>query len=174
MNLFIRFAWLWLCLVVMKKPFSNMNGAIQQSYRILPHDMGWRLHLPNFRFFSFMELGRFEFWYVSHKFHEMSPGSRLIAAQELVYIRPVSHFALLHSDTVLLFWDDKYVYFQHNFYVKGTLVATGLVKEACLRYGRVQSPVSIFGECRGSDMAVTTVEHWQALQQSLRQLSQPN
>jgi hypothetical protein len=75
---------------------------------------------------------------------------------------------------VLLFWDDKYVYFQHNFYVKGTLVATGLVKEACLRYGRVQSPVSIFGECRGSDMAVTTVEHWQALQQSLRQLSQPN
>lgn len=166
MNLFIRFFWRWLRILSVRQPLS---AVVTQSYRIWPHDMGWRTHLPNFRFLSFMELGRFQFWYgVRHELRAPA-GARLIAAQDMVYIRPVSFLARLEMTTELLSWDSKYVYFRHGFYVGKTLVATGLVKEACVVKGSVISPVNVFSGEPPQD-AASVVDNWQQLHTALRSL----
>ena len=92
MNLLIRFFLLW---ITSRGVRHQGDEVVRQSYRIQPHDMGWRNHLPNFRFLSFMELGRFEFWRGIRGDLKSSTGMRLIAAQDVVYIRPVGFLAKL-------------------------------------------------------------------------------
>ncbi len=167
MNLLIRFFLLWL---FGGQKYHSQSANIRQSYRIQPHDMGWRNHLPNFRFLSFMELGRFQFWRgIKHELKRPA-GMRLIAAQDMVYIRPVGFLARL--DTTLLGWDKKYVYFRHDFYVGKKLVATGIVKEACVAKGSVLSPDDIFSG-NSPQSAACIVESWQQLQAEVRSASGP-
>ena len=42
---------------------GELFQPIQQGYRVWLHDLGWRDHLPNYRVFSFMELGRAKLWH---------------------------------------------------------------------------------------------------------------
>ena len=167
MNLLIRFFVRWLLTFGVS---HKTDDIVSQTYRVLPHDMGWRNHLPNFRFLSFMELGRFHFWRGVRSDLEQSSGMRLIAAQDMIYIRPVSFLARLDMDTALIGWDQKYVYFRHDFYVGKKLVATGLVKEACVAKGSVVSPDDIF---RGKSPrgAAGIIESWQQFQAEVRSAS---
>lgn len=80
------------------------------SFRVWPHDLGWRDHLPNYRFLSFLELGRFELWHASRLPFSGRYHTRMIAAQELVYLRPIRPFSTFECDTRLLGWDHKYCY----------------------------------------------------------------
>lgn len=167
MNLFIRFFWRW---IQIQNKKHSVNALIQQTYTIWPHDMGWRLHLPNFRFLSFMELGRFQYWYGVRSELKRTTGNRLISAQDMIYIRPVSVLAKLNMSTYLLGWDDKYVYFKHDFFVGKSLVATGLVKEACVAKGAVIPPNDIFcGE--PPQNAVDLLKSWRVMQAEIRTLS---
>ena len=167
MNLLIRFFLLW---ITSRGVRHQRDEVVRQSFRIQPHDMGWRNHLPNFRFLSFMELGRFEFWRGIRGDLKSSTGMRLIAAQDVVYIRPVGFLAKLTMDTTLVGWDNKYVYFRHDFYVRSKLVATGVVKEACVVKGSVVAPNDIFsGESPQS--AAGIVESWQRFQAEVRSAS---
>jgi acyl-CoA thioesterase FadM len=169
MNLFVRFFWCW---VQIKNKKHAVDVLIKQHFRIWPHDMGWRLHLPNFRFLSFMELGRFHYWYGVKSELKRASGSRLIAAQDMVYIRPVSFLAKLDMATYALGWDEKYVYFKHDFYVGKSLVATGLVKEACVANGAVISPNDIFcGETPQETGSL--LESWRVMQAEVKALSDP-
>ncbi|TNC91554.1 MAG: hypothetical protein CSH36_09075 [Thalassolituus sp.] len=167
MNLFIRFFWCWLSGLGLR---HDDAAAPELSFRIWPHDMGWRLHLPNFRFLSYMELGRFRYWYgVKHRL-QTSPGTRLIAAQDMVYIRPVAFLAKLDMTTRMVARDRKYVYFQHDFFVGKTLVATGMVKEACVVQGSVISPDEVFCGEAPQD-AAQVVEAWAQMHTALRGIS---
>ena len=169
MNLLIRFFLLWL---FSGQTQHSQSDTVRQSYRIQPHDMGWRNHLPNFRFLSFMELGRFQFWRGLKSELKRPAGMRLIAAQDMVYIRPVGFLARLDMETTLLGWDKKYVYFRHDFYVGKKLVAIGIVKEACVAKGSVLSPDDIFsGE--SPQTAAGIVESWQQFQAEVRSASGP-
>lgn len=89
----------------------------------------------------------------------------MIAAQDFIYLRPLSPFSRFRCDTQLLGWDDKYLYFRHNFYCRNTLVGIGLVKEACLIKGQVVKPKYILGQDPQGD---TVIDAWQALQQQIK------
>lgn len=145
-----------------KKPFQHV---FSQHFRVWLHDLGWRDHLPNYRFYSFMELGRYGFWHGTRLAQSGSYNVRMIAAQDFTYLRPVSPLAKFRCDTQLIGWDHKYFYFRHNFYVKDKLVGIGLVKEACLSKGKVVNPKFIVGS-EGENHQV--IEAWQTLQQRLK------
>ena len=164
MNLLLRFLFLWLTSYGVR---YQLNTVVRQYYRVQPHDMGWRDHLPNFRFLSFMELGRFEFWRGVRGDLKSTIGTRLIAAQDMVYIRPVGFLARLAMDTTLAGWDQKYVYFRHDFYVRGKLVAIGMVKEACVIRGSVVNPCDILG-AESPQEANDLLLSWQHFQAEVR------
>ncbi|MEC8443665.1 MAG: acyl-CoA thioesterase [Pseudomonadota bacterium] len=167
MNLLFRFFWCWLSNISARQ---DMFDPGRQTYRVWLHDMGWRTHLPNFRFLSFMELGRFQHWRRIRHQLKRSPGIPLIAAQEMVYLRPVGLFSRLTLQTELLGWDHKYVVFRHDFYVGDTLVATGLVKEACVAKGKVIAPDDIF-QAESPEDTARLQACWQALHAEIRRHS---
>lgn len=160
MNLFGRLFYILFSAWFSQK--IERDALVQNHFRVWLHDLGWRDHLPNYRFFSFMELGRFSFWHGTRLATAGTYKTRMIAAQEFIYLRPIAPFTKFRCDTTLEGWDHKYFYFRHNFYVKDKLVAVGLVKEACLKNNKVVSPLEILGV---QEQSTEVIAAWQLLQQ---------
>lgn len=163
MNMLIRF---FLCWLRSKSLQHDMATTVSQSFRILPHDMSLRDHVPNFRYASFAELGRFQFWQGISADKKVGMFNAVVAAQHLVYIRPVRLFVELEMDTRVLSWDDKYFYFRHDFYVGNKLMATTLVKEALVFSGKLVKPEVFTGAAfiSNSPDAPEVADVWKTLQ----------
>ena len=138
MNLFFRM-W-WVIFQAKRAAAISFLNPVSLSFRVWLHDLGWRDHLPNYRVFSFMELGRFALYNGSRLTQLKDYGFRMIAAQDFIYLRPIGPFQKFEMTTELLSYDEKYFYFRHNFLVKGKLVGIGLVKEASVKKGKVVPP----------------------------------
>jgi len=117
--------------------------SFKTRFRVGLHDLGWRDHLPNYRYLSFMEIGSFVFFHGTRLASSGKFDSRLIAAQEIIYLRPVRPFQSVELNTQLIGWDQKYLFFQHEFTVNDKLVAVGLVKEICLKKGKQVTPLEL-------------------------------
>lgn len=107
---------------------SEIFEPFTRSHRILPHDMGFRDHLPNYRYLSFIELN------ITGWLTTLTHGTQfdklgwVIAMQEMVYLKEVKLWNKMTVSSKLEGWDSKYIYFQHHFYVKNSLMAIGLTK----------------------------------------------
>lgn len=165
MNLFMRL--LWVLLRAWAGPRVAIAAPGRLAFRVWPHDLGWRDHLPNYRYCSFLELGRAQLWHGSGLALSGRYRSRLIAAQQLVYLQPLAPFQRFEVGTQLLGWDDKYCYYLQRVVCGERLMAVALVKEVCRRGGRSLSPIELLGP---APAAATVLQRWQALQQSLREL----
>ncbi|SUD91369.1 hotdog family protein [Psychrobacter phenylpyruvicus] len=66
------------------RPFSK-------SYRVLPHDMGFRNHLPNYRYLSFIEINVTAWLYKILKQNGLGGLSMdwIISMQEMVYLKEI-------------------------------------------------------------------------------------
>ena len=160
----------FLCWLASKKISIRFLDTLTQSYRVLPHDMSLRDHLPNFRYASFSELGRFQFWQAVPTEKSVGMFNVLVAAQHIIYIRPVRLFSKLELDTRLVGWDKKYFYFRHDFYVKGQLVTTSLVKEAVVFSGKIVEPETITNTPAPESMQ-TMINAWKSLQTEVQNAS---
>lgn len=120
------------------KKFDLINSHIKQRHRVLPHDMGWRDHLPNYRYLSFIELNITK-WLVKTQYSQTNqhhnPNDEqhkqlrwIISMQEVIYLKKITLFNKFLLDTKLAGWDKKYVYFEHRFMIAGQLAATGMTK----------------------------------------------
>lgn len=163
MNLFIRcLRIILLARLGAKRPFSE---EFTSRFIVGLHDLGWRDHLPNYRFLSFMELGAFHFFHGARLALSGKYNSRMIAAQEVIYLQPIRPFQKVEMKTRLIGWDEKYLYFQHDFYVKGKLKAVGLVKEICMKAGKKVSPQELLGEL---EKKTPVIESWLKNHQQIR------
>lgn len=165
MNLFLRL--LWVLLKAWLGPRQAMSVSGRLGFRVWPHDLGWRDHLPNYRYCSFLELGRTQHWHASGLALSGRYRSRLIAAQQLVYLQPLAPFQRFDVETQLLGWDDKYCYYLQRVRRGERLMAVALVKEVCRRGARTVPPVELLGPAAEP---AAVLQRWQALQDSLREL----
>ncbi|SUD91366.1 hypothetical protein [Psychrobacter phenylpyruvicus] len=62
-------------------------------------------------------------------------------------------------------WDEKYVYFQHHFYVKDTLMAVGLTKFVLINKQGIQPPLSIGME---GESLTEVIETWNVNQIAIK------
>lgn len=176
MNLFFRM--LIIILSARKQDAVALVNKRSDRFRVWLHDLGWRDHLPNYRVFSFMELGRFGIWHSSRLALSGRYSLRMIAAQDFIYLKPVRPFQAFTMTTEILSWDDKYFYYQHQFFCGKKLVAIGLVKEIALKSGKAVTPISLLAadtELNGSvinsgdDKVINpVVENWLAMQQAIK------
>ncbi|CAM3632270.1 acyl-CoA thioesterase [Parendozoicomonas haliclonae] len=164
MNLVLRLALLLLkTYLTPAQPGMTLSTA---RFRAWPHDLRLRDHLPNQRFFNFMELGRFHLLHSRRLALKGLFTHRMIAAQDLVYIKPIGRLQSFKVTTEIAGWDSKYVYYAHKVFCKESLVANGLVKEALLKNGTLVSPINIFGN---PPALPETISRWQACHQALKQ-----
>ena len=134
-------------------------------YRVGLHDLGWRDHLPNYRYLSFMEIGSFSFFHGTRLATSGKFDTRLIAAQEVIYLRPVRLFQSVKLETRLIGWDQKYLFFQHEFSVNDKLAAVGLVKEICLKKGKQITPLELLEK---DEHLSPVIESWLANHDAIR------
>ena len=99
-----------------------------RHYRVLPHDLGFRDHLPNYRYLSFIELNVTQ-WLAKCCHHkDIKPLNWVIAMQEMIYLKPIKFLDKISLSSVVAGWDKKYVYFEHQFFVKNQLMGVGMTK----------------------------------------------
>lgn len=142
------------------RPFSK-------SYRVLPHDMGFRNHLPNYRYLSFIEINVTAWLYKILKQNGLGGLSMdwIISMQEMVYLKEIKFLSKMTVTSTLEGWDEKYVYFQHHFYVKDTLMAIGLTKFVLFNKKGKHLPASIGMQ---GEHLTEVIETWNANQQAIK------
>lgn len=147
---------------------ENEAPALQffsKSYRVLPHDMGFRNHLPNYRYLSFIELN-ITGWLtklIQHK--NLDKLQWIISMQEMVYLKEVKLWDKMTVSSTLEGWDEKYVYFQHHFYVKDNVMAIGLTKFVLMNDKGKQSPKLLGLQGQHLSEVITT---WNANQSAIK------
>lgn len=150
----------------------------KDNFRVWLHDLGWRDHLPNYRVFSFMELGRFGLWHQSRLALSGGYGLRMIAAQDFIYLKPILPLQSFSMTTEVLGWDEKYFYYLHKFYCADNLVGIGLVKEICLKSGKPVAPALLLKSDQQKNLTMVAdiapvqhhavVEKWLQTQQQIK------
>ncbi|MDN5733950.1 acyl-CoA thioesterase [Psychrobacter celer] len=101
---------------------------IVRQYRVLPHDMGFRDHLPNYRYLSFIELNITNWLMTCCHQKGIKNLGWIIAMQEMVYLKEIKFLNKMAVNSVLVGWDKKYVYFETRFFVKHQLMGIGMTK----------------------------------------------
>lgn len=127
MNLYLRFLYM-----LLKWPFIKKGQSLKwtQHFRVWLHDCDINFHLTNARYFSFADLAR------TYAIMRMGVLGKLVKrgwlpvvnAEEITFIKPIAPFALFRLETELLYWDEKYFYIQHHYWVKDKLCAKALIR----------------------------------------------
>ena len=136
MNMLIRF-FIMVSLLKQQLKQQSMSERISietltaptvRNYRVLPHDMGFRDHLPNYRYLSFIELNVTR--WVMACCHEkgIKKLNWVMSMQEMVYLKPIKFLDKVTLSSKVAGWDQKYVYFEHRFFVKNQLMSMGMTK----------------------------------------------
>ena len=107
---------------------ETLTAPTVRHYRILPHDMGFRDHLPNYRYLSFIELNVTRWLMACCHQKGIQPLNWVIAMQEMIYLKEIKFLDKMTVNSVLAGWDKKYVYFETRFFVKSQLMGVGMTK----------------------------------------------
>lgn len=76
-----------------------------RHYRVLPHDMGFRNHLPNYRYLSFIELNITRWLMACCHQKGIKPLNWVIAMQEMVYLKEIKFLDKMTVSSTLAGWD---------------------------------------------------------------------
>ena len=111
-----------------KLSMETLTAPVVRSYRVLPQDMGFRNHLPNYRYLSSIELNITRWLLACCHQKDTERLQWIIAMQEMVYLKEIKFLDKMTVNSRLAGWDSKYVYFEHRFLVKNQLMAVGMTK----------------------------------------------
>lgn len=107
---------------------ETLNAPIVRHYRVLPQDMGFRDHLPNYRYLSFIELNITRWLMACCHQKDIQNLQWVIAMQEMIYLKEIKFLDKITVSSMLVGWDTKYIYFESRFFVKNQLMAVGMTK----------------------------------------------
>ncbi|WP_296237683.1 acyl-CoA thioesterase [Psychrobacter sp. UBA5136] len=111
-----------------KLSIEQLATPVVRRYRVLPHDMGFRDHLPNYRYLSFIELNITRWLMACCHQKDIKNLGWIIAMQEMVYLKEIKFLNKMSVNSTLVGWDKKYVYFETRFFVKNQLMGVGMTK----------------------------------------------
>ncbi|MDH5231227.1 MAG: thioesterase family protein [Gammaproteobacteria bacterium] len=154
--------------------FIKKIGLLDESrkkYRVWPLDCDFNLHLTNSRYFSLCDVSRFYYMgQVGALFKLLTRKWLPVAqAQEISYFRPINPFQQFEVLTRFTYWDDKYWYTEHRFFVGEKLCALVQVRGVFVHKRKVLSfneVLAVVGQEAVVPKKPKTVEHWQKLIES--------
>ena len=144
---------------------ETLTAPTVRHYRVLPHDMGFRDHLPNYRYLSFIELNVTRWLMACCHQKGIKPLNWVIAMQEIVYLKQISFLDKMTLSSAVAGWDHKYIYFEHRFFVKNQLMSVGMSKFVLMdKKGQQQAPgvLDMMGE-QLTDVITTWNKHQVAI-----------
>ena len=118
-----------------KPRITDATQAQRLTFRVLPTDLDFNLHMNNSRYMAIMDVGRIDLLIRSHLFQETRkikamPVLSTAAMRYRISLQPFQRYEL---ETRLVCWDEKWLYIEHRFIISdgpkaGAVAAIGLVK----------------------------------------------
>ena len=129
MNFFFRFFKVWF-LTLFGKKYSGLNHESLLNLRVWPNDLDLNIHVNNGRYLTLMDLGRMDLMFRSGAFKLwIKDGLQpLIGFSMCRHFKALTVFQKFTLRTVLIGWDEKWIYFEQRFESGGKLYALGVVK----------------------------------------------
>jgi acyl-CoA thioesterase FadM len=134
MNLYLRLLFL-LIASRFKAGLTDILAASRLRFRVLPNDLDGNGHMNNGRYLTLMDLGRLDLVLRTGLLRVMMKRGCLpvLAAATIRYRLPLVPFRPFHLETNVVCWDEKWVYLEQRFIMKGgkkdgAVAAIALVK----------------------------------------------
>jgi acyl-CoA thioesterase FadM len=120
MNLFLRLFWV-LITSYFKPRLTHVLTPSRLTLRVLPNDLDTNLHMNNGRYFTIMDLGRFDMILRTGLRALMirKKSVPVIAATTVRFRQDLDFWQKYHLDTRLVCWDAKWVYIEQRFIYAG-------------------------------------------------------
>lgn len=136
MNLYFRFVWLLVSRLFIKQPISVFDKC-RTRFRVNPLDLDLNFHMNNGRYFSIMDLGRFDLMLKSQTFWLLAKKGcfPVVSSQSIRFKKSLGLFDGFDLITEIEAWDDTDFYINQTFVKDGLVYAEGLVKGRFLRRG---------------------------------------
>ncbi len=130
--------------------------------RVLPNDLDILGHMNNGVYFSVMDLGRLDLGLRSGAWQAFSKrGWYPVAASETMSFRrslqPWQRYTL---ESRVIGYDEKAMYTQQRFVVKGEIFAEGIVRARFVRKSGGTVTIAELGEAMGVDIAAHPLPEW--------------
>lgn len=134
MNLYFRLFYMFVA-SFFKPKLAHALDATALTFCVLPNDLDLNGHMNNGRYLTIMDIGRMDFvlrlklaWYVIKNGY-----IPVLSSATVRYRLPLLPFQKYRLTTRILCWDDKWVFIEHRFVIKGgkkdgAVAAIGLVK----------------------------------------------
>lgn len=124
----------------------GLLDEVRTPMLVWPSDVDVYAHLNNGRFFTLMDVGRWELairtgLVAAAQRHGWRPVVVACAARFRRELKPLARFALASA---IRTWDDKYFYVEHRFEKDGQAHAVGFVQAVSKREGQTVSPAEMF------------------------------
>ena len=116
MNLFLRIFWVFIS-SYFKPRLAHILTPARLTLRVLPNDLDTNLHMNNGRYFTVMDLGRFDIILRTGLRDLMirKKSVPVIAATTMRFRLDLDLWQKYHLDTRLVCWDAKWVYMEQRF-----------------------------------------------------------
>ncbi len=134
MSLFFRTLWVYI-LSFFRPRITDLLGVSTVDFVVLPNDLDTNIHMNNGRYLTIMDLGRFDLVLRSGilKYMMKQKSMPVLAAAQVRWRLSLEPFQKYTLETRVLCWDDKWVYMEQRFVIRGgkkhgAVAAIGLVK----------------------------------------------
>lgn len=134
MSLFFRTLWVYL-LSFFRPRITDLLGVSTVDFTVLPNDLDTNIHMNNGRYLTIMDLGRFDLVLRTGilKYMMKQKSMPVLAAAQVRWRLSLAPFQKYTLETRVLCWDDKWVYMEQRFVIRGgdkngAVAAIGLVK----------------------------------------------
>ncbi|MCM2343518.1 MAG: thioesterase family protein [Alphaproteobacteria bacterium] len=134
MSLFFRSLWVYIFSLFRPRIRDILDVATLDFY-VLPNDLDTNIHMNNGRYLTIMDLGRFDLVLRTGLLAHMMKQKAMpvLSAAQVRWRLSLNPFQKFTLETRVVCWDDKWVYMEQRFIIRGGLkdgavAAIGIVK----------------------------------------------
>ena len=111
------------------KPKMLATDSATLAFRVWPQEAD-KKYMNNASFWTITEMGQMDFLFRTglYRYCRRYQWSPLVGSQKIVYRRPLKRFERFQLKSSIIFYDQKWVYFEQTFLKDDRLVAKSLVK----------------------------------------------
>jgi acyl-CoA thioesterase FadM len=126
------FRWCRLFMIFISSFFQKkilLSDISTLSFRVWPQEAD-KKYMNNASFWTITEMGQMEFLFRTglYKFCRRYHWSPLVGSQKMVYRKPLKRFERYQLKSKIIFYDDKWLYFEQTFQKNNQMIANSLIK----------------------------------------------
>lgn len=145
-----------------RMPPVGVFDVVTSRFRVLPTDLDVNLHMNNGRYLSIADIARFEMLQRTGLWKQlMSRGwYPVVQSSTITHRLSLKPWQKFEIETAIMAFDEKSVYLEHRFVVKGEIAARLVVRGRFLKRSGGTVPLGEISEAVGVDVSGRPVPEW--------------